>query len=124
MFNLLPIQVRIGLALLVLAMAFSAGVVTRSIFYKVAENSALKAKIVQAEEQAKQIKEQQAKINQLSAELSRDQAQIKTVTETVTRLQRVEVEKPIYRECVLPLSGIEMQNKQRAELNKLIEGTK
>jgi len=62
--------------------------------------------------------------DELSASIVDSTQQNDVVQETIIRRVYVEVEKPVYRECVIPSSGITIQNEQIEQFNKQIRGDK
>lgn len=104
-----------------IAVAFSGGVVTANLFHKAGERKALKAQI----EQIKKLQEErdlaQQRVNGLTDRILKDTAEIVTVRDTVHTKQVIEVAKPVYTDCVLPASGVALQNESRAKLNTIIQ---
>lgn len=87
--------------------------------YQVAakENKELKAAIKEKQELQNKYDELSGKV--LEAVGRNDQIQQKIIERTYK-----EIEKPIYKECVIPSSGIIIENEQIQQLNKQIVGDK
>lgn len=87
--------------------------------YQVAskENKELKAAI-------KQRDELQAKYDKLSERVLLAVGQNDAIQEKIVERTYKEIEKPVYKDCVLPASGIALENEQRLQLNKQITGSK
>jgi len=56
--------------------------------------------------------------NKLSAELEIAQKNRRIVQNVITKEIKTEVEKPVYRDCIIPLSGVQLLNKMSESLNK------
>lgn len=87
--------------------------------YQVAskENKELKAAIKEKQELQDKYDTLSGKV--LEAVGKNDQIQQKIIERTYK-----EIEKPIYKECVIPSSGIQIENEQIQQLNKQIVGNK
>ena len=87
--------------------------------YQVAskENKELKAAI-------KQRDELQAKYDKLSERVLLAVGQNDAIQEKIVERTYREIEKPVYKDCILPASGVALENEQRLQLNKQIVGDK
>jgi hypothetical protein len=107
--------IKIGAAVLVVALAFGAGYRLKTMQVAEKENELLKAAIAENERLQKEYNNLSGKVIELAGQ--NDTIQTRTIERVTT-----EVEKPIYKECVVPASGIEILNTQVEELNKSIRG--
>jgi len=97
--------IKMGAAILVVALSFGAGYLLKTMQVAEKENERL-----------------QKEYNVLSGKVIELAGQNDTIqTRTIERVT-TEVEKPIYKECIIPSSGIEILNTQVEELNKSIRG--
>lgn len=87
--------------------------------YQVAskENKELKEAI-------KQKDELQAKYDKLSERVLLAVGQNDAIQEKIVERTYREIEKPVYKDCILPASGVALENEQRLQLNKQITGNK
>lgn len=109
------IYIKIGAAVLVVALAFGGGYRLKTMQVAEKENEQLKAAIAENERLQKEYNKMSDKVLQLASQ--NDVIQTRTIERVTT-----EVEKPIYKECIVPSSGIEILNSQVEELNKSIRG--
>jgi predicted transcriptional regulator len=107
--------IKIGAAILVIALSFGAGYRLKTMQVAEKENELLKAAIAENERLQKEYNALSGKVIELAGQ--NDTIQTRTIERVTT-----EVEKPVYRECVVPASGIEILNAQVEELNKSIRG--
>lgn len=87
--------------------------------YQVAEKENKELK-----EAIKQRDELQAKYDKLSERVLLAVGQNDAIQEKIVERTYKEIEKPVYKDCVLPASGVALENEQRLQLNKQIVGDK
>jgi hypothetical protein len=73
-------------------------------------------------EAIKERDELQGKVNELSGKVNDLIIENNKVQERIVERTYKEIEKPIYKECILPKSGVDLRNEQIRELNKSIRG--
>ena len=111
------LYIKVGVVIVVLALAFGGGYRLKSLQVAAQENKELKEAI-------KQRDELQAKYDKLSERVLLAVGQNDAIQEKIVERTYKEIEKPVYKDCVLPASGIALENEQRLQLNKQIVGDK
>jgi hypothetical protein len=65
------------------------------------------------------LKAQQDKINQLTVDLGKALSSTKVIVKEVEKKVEVEIEKPIYKECKVPETGVSLLNELATKLNQV-----
>ncbi len=115
--KLYAMQIKIIVFVLLLGLSFFGGYKLKSTFVAAAESKELKAEIKAKEELQKKYDSLSEKV--LAAVGQNDVIHTKTIEK-----QYKEVEKPVYELCIIPESGILIQNEQIDGFNKQIRGPK
>jgi predicted RND superfamily exporter protein len=115
--KLYAMQIKIVVFVLLLGLSFFGGYKLKSTFVEAAESKALKAEIKAKEELQKKYDALSERV--LAAVGQNDVVHTKTIEK-----QYKEVEKPVYELCIIPESGILIQNEQIDAFNKQIRGPK
>lgn len=85
-------------------------------------NAAKEAKKLE-DEYKELLKAEQEKNEGLAVQLSEKKEIVTTITKVVTRYVTKEIEKPIYRECIVPDSGVRLRNEAATKYNSSRTGT-
>lgn len=112
---LIPIEVKIGVLVGALALSFFGGWKIKSALVDAYELKDLKEAIEQRDALQSRVNELSGKVNDLIIENNK-------VQEKIVERTYKEIEKPVYKECILPKSGVDLRNEQIRELNKSIRG--
>lgn len=112
---LIPIEVRVGIIILLIAGIFTAGWKVKSALVDAYELKELKEAIKERDELQDKVNALSGKVNDLIIENNK-------VQERIVERTYKEIEKPVYKECILPKSGVDLRNEQIRELNKSIRG--
>lgn len=109
------LYIKIGVIALVLALTYYGGYKTKSLLVESAENKELK-EAIKAKDKL------QLKYDALSTKVLEAVGKNTVVNTRTTEKTYREVEKPVYESCVIPASGVEIQNEQVEGLNPQIRG--
>lgn len=115
--DLYTTQIKVILFVLLIGGSFFGGFKFKSVLIEASESKELKAEIAARKEAEKKYSELSAKV--LESVGKNDVIHTKTIEK-----QYREVEKPVYELCVIPESGILIQNEQADGFNKQIRGDK
>lgn len=113
--NLYAMQIKAAIFIILIGLSFFGGYKLKSTFVEAAEAKDLKAAIKAREEAEK-------KYNELSQKVLESVGKNDVVHTKTIEKQYKEVEKPVYELCIIPESGILIQNDQIDGFNKQIRG--
>lgn len=116
-YRLYALQIKVIAFLIIIGLSFFSGYKLKSTFVEAAESRDLKAQIEARKEAEKKYNELSEKV--LAAVGKNDVVHTKTIEK-----QYKEVEKPVYELCIIPESGVLIQNEQIDGFNRQIRGDK
>lgn len=111
----IPLEVRAVILVTIVAGSFFAGWKVKSALVDSYELKDLKEAIKERDELQEKVNQLSGRVNELIIENNKVQERI------IERTYR-EIEKPVYKDCILPSSGVDLRNEQIRDLNRSIRG--